>query len=86
MCGPLPLDTQQGIYPFVKMLDPDARRAVVTLMRRGVITLPEAARLAGVSRPVVRYWCKAARIEIGQSRAAVLAKAWRKVLNGRGQE
>lgn len=62
------------------MLDPDARRAVVLLMRRGLITLPEAARLAGVSRPVVRYWCTTAKIEIGQSRRAVLAKVWRKAL------
>lgn len=74
--GAVRLDTRWGIYPFVKMLDPEARRAVVALMRRGAITLPEAARLAGVSRPVVRYWCKAAGIDIGKARSAVLAKAW----------
>lgn len=79
----LPLDTEQGIYPFVKMLDPEARRAVVVLMRRGLLTVPEAARLAGVTRPVVRYWCKAAKIEIGQAREAMLAKAWRRTLRQR---
>lgn len=79
----LRLDTRHGIFPFVKMLDPDARRAVVLLMRRGMITVPEAARLAGVSRPVVRYWCRAAGIEIGQARGAVIAAAWRKAMAGR---
>ena len=64
----------------MKMLDPDARRAVVLLMGRGLITLPEAARLAGVSRPVVRYWCKIAGIEIGQAREARLSKEWRKAM------
>lgn len=79
-CG---LDTREDIFPFVKMIDPDARRAVVTLMRRGVVTLPEAARLAGVSRPVVRYWCKAAGLEVGKARAAVLSKAWHRLITVR---
>jgi transposase-like protein len=76
----LPLDTEQGIYPFVKMLDPDARRAAVALLRRGTITVSEVAALAGVSRQVVRYWCKAARIDIGKARSLMLAKAWRRTL------
>lgn len=75
------LDTREGIFPFVKIIDPDARRAVVLLMRRGLVTLPEAARLAGVSRPVVRYWCKVAGIEIGKARNAAITKAWLKAMN-----
>lgn len=77
------LDTRWGILTFVKMLDPDARRAAVSLIRRGEITVPEAAALAGVSRHVVRYWCRAAKVEIGQARAARLAKAWRKAIASR---
>lgn len=68
---------------IVKIKDPDARRAAVLLLRRGTITVPEAAVLAGVSIQVVRYWCKVARIEIGQARGAVITKAWRRTLNGR---
>lgn len=79
----LRLDTRHGIFTFVKTIDPDARRAAAALLQRGTLTVPEAAALAGVSRQVVRYWCKAAGIEIGQARAAVVAKAWRKALSGR---
>lgn len=90
LCGvghrALPLDTRWGIFTFVKIIDPDARRAAVTLLRRGTITVSEAAVLAGVSRQVVRYWCKAGHVIIGQSRAVAVAKAWRRALNRRSQE
>lgn len=49
--------------------DPVARRAVVTLLIRGLITVPEAARLAGVSRRLVSYW-------LGRARARALARRW----------
>ncbi len=67
-------------FTFVKSHD-EARRAVVILIRRGTMTVPEAALLAGVSRQLVRHWCKQARIVIGQSRNARLAKEWRRVLS-----
>lgn len=70
----------------MKIIDPDARRAAVTLLRRGLLTVPEAAALAGVSRQVVRYWCKAARIEIGQSREAVIARLWRRAVSRRNTD
>jgi hypothetical protein len=78
--GTLRLDTDKGIFTFVKTIDPDARRAAVTLLRRGTITVSEAAALAGVSRQVVRYWCKSARIGIGATRAVMIGKAWRRAM------
>jgi len=61
--------------------DPEARRAVLTLIRRGQVTVPEAAQLAGVSRQLIRHWCRQARVVIGKSRKAVITKQWRKVMN-----
>lgn len=55
----------------------------MVLLRRGLITVPEAAELAGVSRQVVRYWCRAAGIVVGQSRHARLSKEWRKAMTER---
>jgi hypothetical protein len=78
--GASPLDTRHGILTIVKIKDPDARRAALSLIRRGIITVPEAAELAGVSRQVVHYWCRAAGVVAGQSRSAVLAKAWRRAM------
>lgn len=46
------------IFMIVKMLDREARRCVVAGVARGLITIPEAAMLAGVSHQVVRYWCR----------------------------
>ena len=74
------LDTQHGIFTFVKMKDPNARRAAVKLLARGSITVSEAATMAGVSRQVVRYWCHAAGIEIGQARQTVITRIWRRLL------
>lgn len=53
------------------------------MLRRGTVTVAEAAELAGVSRQVVRYWCRAAGIVIGQSRRARLSKEWRKAMTER---
>jgi DNA invertase Pin-like site-specific DNA recombinase len=64
-------------------IDPEARRAAIKLMRQGVITTAEAARLAGVSRQVVYAWCKRARIVRDQSRHARITKAWRKAISAR---
>ena len=37
--------------------------AVLSLLRRGMITRAEAARLAGVSRPTVTRWSRDIRVE-----------------------
>lgn len=81
--GTLPLDTDKGIFTIVKIKDPDARRAAVRLLRRGTITVSEAASMAGVSRQVVRYWCAVAGVEIGKARSIAIAKAWRRAIGGR---
>lgn len=82
--GALPLDTDGAIFTNVKSYN-ETRRAVLTLMRRGTVTVPEAAQLAGVSRHLIRHWCKVGKIVVGQSRAARIAKEWRRVMD-RGQE
>jgi hypothetical protein len=61
------------------MKDAEARRAAIALLGRGVITLPEAQRLAGVSRQLVRYW--ATRVRWKQVRDRRIAALWRKEMN-----
>ncbi|TAL43827.1 MAG: hypothetical protein EPN91_05580 [Salinibacterium sp.] len=63
------------------MIDLETKRAVLTMIQRGLVTVPEAARLAGVQRQLVRYWCRRARIVPAKARDGLLAKQWRKVLN-----
>lgn len=58
--------------------DAEARRIVVSLMRAGLVTLPEAAELAGVSRHLVRYWCTRADVNWKRVRTARNVRAWRK--------
>jgi hypothetical protein len=65
------------------MVDPETRNAVLTLIRRGLASVPEAARLAGVQRQLIRFWCKRARIVPNKARNAILSKQWRKILNER---
>ena len=76
----LPLDTRDANFTFVKSYD-DTRRAVLKLMRRGTMTLPEVAQCAGVSRQLIRHWCKVAKIVIGQAREVRNAREWRKAFN-----
>jgi hypothetical protein len=61
--------------------DPDVRRAVLALLAQGMITIPEAARLGDVSRPLIRHWCKRAEIDWRKARAARLLRAWNKELS-----
>lgn len=60
--------------------DVEARRAVVSLLARGVITMPEAAMLAGVSRQLLRYWVRQAGVQHERARKGVITKLWRKAL------
>lgn len=81
--GALILDTELGIFTFVKIKDTQARRAAVRVLRRGSMTVSEVAAIAGVSRQVVRYWCRAAGVDIGRARQLLLAKLWRRTLGER---
>lgn len=60
--------------------DPDARRAAIVILRSGLMTVPEVAAHAGVSRQLVRYWCKRARVNFSKVRSARLAKLWARVI------
>ena len=62
--------------------DPAAKAAAIALLTKGLVSQSEAARLAGVSRQLVRKWAK--DIPIERNRDAVLAKLWRKEL-GKGR-
>ena len=64
-------------------VDPEARRAVLLLISRGMVTVPEAAQLAGVSRQLIRAWCKSRRMSLDRARKAKIAQAWRRALNER---
>lgn len=71
-------------FTFVNMKkDPEARRAVLLLIQRGMATVPEAAQLAGVSRHLIRRWCASRGISVDRARKARLVKLWRGALNER---
>ncbi len=56
----------------------DDRTAAISMARLGIATLAEIAALAGVSRQLVRYWALAEGIDIAKTRAAWLAKEWKR--------
>ena len=43
---------------MVSEKDQEARKAIMSLLCEGLVTVPEAAKLAGVSRQVVRHWAR----------------------------
>lgn len=55
--------------------DPAAKAAAVALLTKGLASQSEVARLAGVSRQLVRHW--ALDIPVERNRNAVLSKLWR---------
>lgn len=58
--------------------DPAAKATAVALLSKGLVTPAEAARLAGISRQLLRHWAK--DIPFKRNRDAVLAKLWRQAL------
>ena len=61
--------------------DPAARAAALKLLRRGLASQSEVARLAGVSRQLMGHWAQ--DIPLNDVRNAVLAKLWRRALKRR---
>lgn len=61
--------------------DDTIKRAALKLLTRGLVTQSEAARLAGVSRQLMKHWAR--DIPIDRNREAVLARLWRGAI-GRG--
>lgn len=56
--------------------DPAAKAAAIALLTKGLASQSEVARLAGVSRQLVKHWAQ--DIPIDRNRNAVLKKLWRR--------
>lgn len=59
-------------------LDPEARRAALALLARGVMRPHEVAELAGVTLQVMNYWIQHAGVDWERIRRRRNAAAWRK--------
>lgn len=58
------------------MTSDDTRGIALALLRRGEVTIAQAARFAGVSRQRVTQWCEAARIDARKASEGRAAWAW----------
>ena len=56
--------------------DDSTKKAVISLLRRGLATHSEAAHLSGRSRQIVAHWAK----DLPDTRAEYLAKQWQRAL------
>jgi hypothetical protein len=56
----------------------EARVVAVGMLQAGIATPSEVARCAGVSRQLVQYWARVAKLKPGKARDGWLAKEWRK--------
>lgn len=61
--------------------DKAVRAAVINVVRDGELTMGEAARLAGVARVTVLYWCRAAGIDAAAVRAPRVRTRWEAAIN-----
>lgn len=61
--------------------DPAAKAAAISLLSRGLASQSEVARLAGVSRQLVKHWAR--DIPLDRNRDAVLTKLWQQALRKR---
>jgi hypothetical protein len=59
--------------------DPSTKAAILKLLRRGVVTVPEAARISGLSRQIVHHWVRGE--DLAGARAAYLARLWAKSIS-----
>jgi hypothetical protein len=57
-------------------VDDSTKAAALRLLRRGLVTQAEAARLAGVSRQLVRHWAR--DMPIDEAREAALKRLWQR--------
>lgn len=58
------------------MKDQAAKAAAIALLAKGLASQSEVARLAGVSRQLVRHWAK--DIDVDRNREALLSRLWRR--------
>jgi hypothetical protein len=59
--------------------DDITRKAALKLLRNGVASPSEVAKLAGISRQLMRFWITDDKLNWRKARAAALSKAWRRV-------
>lgn len=64
-------------------MDAETRAAALRWLQSGAVTLPEIARLLGVSTHVVWNWCLRAGIDWRKARNSRITREWRKE-QGRG--
>lgn len=57
----------------------DQKAAALDALKRGVLTMAEAARRTGVTRMTVLKWCRAAEIDAVACRRAYADKTWAKL-------
>ncbi len=58
--------------------DDSTKKAALGLLRRGVVSQSEVARLAGVSRQLMRHWAR--DLDVEAAREVFLAKLWARAL------
>jgi hypothetical protein len=56
------------------------RAAVMRLVRKGLLTIDEAAGLASTSSDLIQYWAQREGLDIPTTRATYLLKIWRSQL------
>jgi transposase-like protein len=54
------------------------RQAAVAMARTGIATAGELARLAGVSRQLMRHWLSQADLDVPRIREERLAREWQR--------
>jgi DNA invertase Pin-like site-specific DNA recombinase len=68
-----------------KPRDPEARRVVLALLSRGLVSPCEITELSGFDRSTIVRWPKVAGVDWQSQRAQVVAALWRKEM-GRGSK
>lgn len=63
-----------------KAMDPEARRAALSLLAEGLGSPGDIAELAGVSRQVVEQWALHAGVDWRKVKRSKLTTAWRKAM------
>lgn len=59
--------------------DDTTKKAALSLLRKGLVNQSEAARLAGVSRQLMRHWAR--EIPVDAARNSLLSKLWRQAID-----
>lgn len=61
---------------------PDVKRTVLKMIAHGQASVPELAKLSGISRHLIRAWCRSRQMSVDRARLTKLTKLWRKGLDG----